>query len=73
MNRTLVAAFLAVALVAGAAGGLASRFWNAPSVFAQESPKSVSAQSFIFGEQRGRKARHPERDARWLSPAAPLR
>lgn len=57
MNRTLVAFFLAVALVAGAAGGLASRFWNAPPVFAQESPKSVSAQSFILvnsaGERRG--------------------
>jgi hypothetical protein len=59
MNRTLVAACIALALVSGFAGGVASRIWNAPPVFAQEfaHPKNVSSQSFILvnpaGDRRG--------------------
>ena len=59
MNKTLVGLFIATAVVAGFAGGLAARYWTVTPVFAQNvMPVPVlNAKSFVLmndaGERRG--------------------
>src|ERR1043166_5356940 len=59
MNRTLVALFMATAIVAGVCGGVAARLWTPSPVFAQEviPQKVFTAKSFVLvndaGERRG--------------------
>ena len=55
MNRTLIALFLATAIIAGVCGGVAVRLWTAPPVFAQEviPQKVFTAKSFVLVNDAG--------------------
>jgi hypothetical protein len=55
MSRTLVALFIATAVIAGVCGGVAARLWTAPPVFAQEviPQKVFTAKSFVLVNDAG--------------------
>jgi hypothetical protein len=59
MNRKLAGLFIAMAMIAGFAGGFAPRLWTPGPVFAQErmNPTVLSAKSFALvddlGQRRG--------------------
>jgi hypothetical protein len=55
MNRTVVAFFIATAVIAGVCGGVAARLWTTPSVFAQEviPQKVFTAKSFVLVNDAG--------------------
>jgi len=59
MNRKLAGLFVATAMIAGFAGGIAARLWTPGPVFAQErlNPAVLSAKSFALvdnlGQRRG--------------------
>jgi hypothetical protein len=55
MNRTLIALFLATAVIAGVSGGVAVRLWTATAVFAQEviPQKVFTAKSFVLVNDAG--------------------
>ena len=55
MHRTLVALFIATAVISGVCGGVAARLWTAPPVFAQEviPQKVFTAKSFVLVNDAG--------------------
>ena len=57
MNRKLAGLFIAMAIIAGFAGGMVARLWTPRPVFAQEQmhPSVLSARSFVLVDNSGQR------------------